>query len=116
VTKHLFDHGGTIEVIDQMTVIVVKDDDLKITGGTIHLIPLTRVVKGDVVDDHNDHPVDREELEDQQIPEGVQPEHAVTLHIILGSLRITEGMRTIYTRMYMRPKYCAITSGSFVTT
>jgi hypothetical protein len=116
VTEHLFDHRGTIEVINQMTVIVVKNDDLKITDGTIHLIPLTRVVKGKIVDDHDDRPVDREELEDQQIPKGVQPEHAATLHIILGNPRITEGTTMIYTRTYMRPRYCAVTSGSFATT
>jgi hypothetical protein len=57
-TEHLFDHGGAIEVIDQMTVIVVKDDDLKTTDGTVRLIPLTRVVKRNVADDHDDCPVD----------------------------------------------------------
>jgi hypothetical protein len=104
VTEQLFDHGGTNEVIDQMTVIVGKNDDLKLTDRTIRLIPLTRAVKGNIADDHDDRPIDREELEDQLIPEGVQPERAATLHSILGNLRITKGTTMIYTKTCMRPK------------
>ena len=115
VTEQLFDHVGTNEVIDQMTVIVGKNDDLRITGGIICLILPTRVVKGDVVGDHDDRPIDREELEDQQIPEGVRLEHAATRPITLGSPRIMGEMKMIYVRTYMRPKYCNVTSGSFAT-
>jgi hypothetical protein len=67
------------------------------------------------VDDHEDRPIDQEEIEDQVIPEGIQPEHIVTPLIILGNPRIMEEMITIYVRTYMRPKYCTITSGSFAT-
>jgi hypothetical protein len=115
VTEHIVDHVGTNKVIEQMTVIVVKDDKHKITDGTIYLILLTYVVRVDVVDNHKDHPIDQEEIKDQMIPKHVQPEHATTAHIILRSPRIMVGMTMIYVRACMKPKFCPVTNGSFAT-
>jgi hypothetical protein len=64
VTEHLVEHIGINEVIELITVIIVKDNKHQITDRIIHLILLTRIVGVDMMGNHKDHPMDKEKVED----------------------------------------------------